>query len=59
MNNLQPSIDIYTRSKPKKDTSGAVEEIKKSLRPPVLEEEDLTELEYCRKYNKTFSMGQD
>ena len=36
-----------------------VEEYKKSIRPPQGEEENLTELEYCRKYSKTRSMGQD
>ena len=38
-----------------------VEEYKKSIRPPKEEEEEenLTELEYCRKYSKTRSMGQD
>ena len=36
-----------------------VEETKKSIRPPKEEEENLTELEYCRKYSKTRSMGQD
>ena len=36
-----------------------VEEKKKSLRPHTEEEENLTELEYCRKYSKTRSMGQD
>tara|TARA_Y100001938_G_C7792711_1_gene283319 strand:+ start:67 stop:222 length:156 start_codon:yes stop_codon:yes gene_type:complete len=36
-----------------------VDEIKKSLRPHEVEEENLTELEYCRKYSKTRSMGQD
>ena len=36
-----------------------VEETKKSIRPPQEKEEVLTELEYCRKYSKTRSMGQD
>ena len=37
-----------------------VEEFKKSHRPVTSEEdENLTELEYCRKYSKTRSMGQD
>ena len=36
-----------------------VEETKKSIRPPKEEEENLTELENCRKYSKTRSMGQD
>ena len=36
-----------------------VEETKKSIRPLQEEEENLTELEYCRKYSKTRSMGQD
>ena len=36
-----------------------VEETKKSIRPPKELEENLTELEYCRKYSKTRSMGQD
>ena len=36
-----------------------VEEIKKSIRPHAEEEENLTEIEYCRKYSKTRSMGQD
>ena len=36
-----------------------VEETKKSIRPRQGEEENLTELEYCRKYSKTRSMGQD
>tara|TARA_R100000654_G_scaffold21122_1_gene42614 strand:- start:110 stop:265 length:156 start_codon:yes stop_codon:yes gene_type:complete len=36
-----------------------VDEIKKSIRPPKEEEEYLTEIEYCRKYSKTRSMGQD
>jgi len=36
-----------------------VDEIKKSIRPPQEEEENLTEMEYCRKYSKTRSMGQD
>ena len=36
-----------------------VDEIKKSIRPSQEEEENLTEMEYCRKYSKTRSMGQD
>ena len=36
-----------------------IEEYKKSIRPPQEEEESLTEMEYCRKYSKTRSMGQD
>ena len=36
-----------------------VDEIKKSIRPSQEEEESLTEMEYCRKYSKTRSMGQD
>ena len=36
-----------------------VEETKKSIRPLQEKEENLTELEYCRKYSKTRSMGQD
>ena len=36
-----------------------VEEYKKSIRRPQEEVENLTELEYCRKYSKTRSMGQD
>ena len=36
-----------------------VEEYKKSIRPHPEKEENLTELEYCRKYSKTRSMGQD
>ena len=36
-----------------------VDEIKKSIRPQQEEEENLTEMEYCRKYSKTRSMGQD
>ena len=37
-----------------------VEEYKKSIRPKEAEEEDnLKELDYCRLYSKTRSMGQD
>ena len=38
-----------------------IDEYKKSIRPPKAEEqeENLTELEYCRRYSKTRSMGQD
>lgn len=35
-----------------------IEEYKKNIRPPK-SEEYLTELEYCRRYSKTRSMGQD
>ena len=38
-----------------------LEEYKKSIRAPKIvdEEESLTELDYCRRYSKTRSMGQD
>jgi hypothetical protein len=48
---------------PSKDTKhilAFVEEYKKSIRQKEPEDtENLTEMEYCRRYSKTRSMGQD
>jgi len=52
---------MQTQPSARKWKAPEVEEYKRNIRPTKKEKEDenLTELEYCRKYSKTRSMGQD
>ena len=52
---------MQSQPKTSKWKGSDVEEYKRNIRPVKKDAEDdkLTELEYCRKYSKTRSMGQD